>query len=142
MRLLARLELPEFVARAPESAPGLVVLVLASLGGVAITSVAIRPLRPLFRLVGAPERACFVGKSCRIASGRVDADFGYADVNEDAAGLRVDVRCQPPNPLARGSLARLDSWDAKREVYWIRPVEEPANAEAGLVAGASGSEPR
>ena len=142
MRLVSRLELPELVRRAPDSTTATAVLVLALAAGMAITSLAIRPLRPLFRLVGAPERASFVGQSCTITSGRVDEGFGYADVDEGAAGLRVDVRCRLPNPLKSGSLARLERWDAEREVYWVRPVDGPVNAEAGRAAAISGSEPR
>lgn len=142
MRLASRIELPELLQRAPDSTTGLAVLVLALAAGMAITSLAIRPLRPLFRLVGAPERASFVGQSCTITSGRVDEGFGYADVDENAAGLRVDVRCRLPNPLKSGSLARLCRWDAEREVYWVRPVDGPESAEAGRAAAISGSEPR
>jgi len=123
MRLVSRIHLPEVIRRAPESTTGVVVLVLACAAAMAITSVAIKPLRPIFRLVSAPERASFVGKRCTISSGRVDESFGFADVDEDAAGLRVDVRCPSPNPLRSGSLARLETWDAEREVYWVQPLE-------------------
>lgn len=119
MRLVRGLELPEVVRDAPDSATGTAVLLLAFATGVAVTSVAIRPLRPVFRLVSAPSRASFVGKRCTIASGRVDETFGYADVDEDAANLRVEVRCRVPNALRAGSIARLESWDAEREVYRV-----------------------
>jgi hypothetical protein len=142
MRLASKLSLPEWLKQAPDSTTGWVVLVLAGAGGVAVTSLAIRPLRPLFRLESAPVRASFLGSSCTVVSSRVDESFGYADVAEGGAGLRVDVRCRPPNPLRSGSVARLESWDAEREVYWVRPVEGPESAEAGRAAGASGSERR
>jgi hypothetical protein len=130
MRLVSRLHLPELVRRAPESTTGIVVLVLAFAAGMVITSVAIKPLRPIFRLVAAPERVSFVGKSCTISSGRVDESFGYADVDEDAAGLRVEVRCPVPNPLKSGSLARLEKWDPEREVYWVGPVEAAGSSRS------------
>jgi len=131
MRLVRSLHLPELVRRAPESATGTVVLVLAFAAGMAVTSIAIRPLRPLFRLVSAPSRASFVGKHCTISSGRVDESFGYADVDEIAANLRVDVRCRLPNALRSGSVAEIESWDAEREVYWVRPVGVLSEADGG-----------
>lgn len=139
MRLASEISLSDVLKVAvPVGLVGFLVLGLALAVGIALTSVAIRPLRPLFRLERAPPRASFVGRTCTVHSGRVDEGFGYADVEDGGAGLRIDVRCRTPNPLKSGSRASLERWDAEHEVYWVEPAEGPPSAGAE----ASGSEPR
>lgn len=122
----------------PAVVVGIAVLGVALVAALALTGLAIRPLRPLFRIQRAPRRASFVGQTCTVHSARVDESFGYADLEGGGAGLRIDVRCPSPNPLKSGSRATLERWDADREVYWVKPARGPASAEAA----ASGSEPR
>lgn len=119
---------------------GIGVGIVAAAAGLGLTLIAIRPLRRVFDLVPARGRASFVGSSCTITSGRVDAGFGHADVPDGGSWMRVEVRCAEPNGLKSGDAALLDRWDAANDVYWVTPAAVPAQAEGGGDAPVSGSE--
>lgn len=86
---------------------------------VLLTSVAIRPLAPVFRTHSAARRSNLVGKIVTIDTSRVDAGFGAARAEDGGAGLIVQVRCDPPNDLVRGARALVVSYDEAREVYEV-----------------------
>ncbi len=87
--------------------------------GLALTSVAVRPLKPLFKIHTARSRQEWVGSVCTIRTGSVDKDFGQGEIDDGGAGLLLDVRCLEPNTLRRGSPALIYDHDAKRDVYLV-----------------------
>lgn len=103
---------------------GALVGVLAIAAGLVASIVAVRPLRRVFSTPGARGRASFVGSVCRVATGRVDADFGQAEVDDGGAGLLVQVRCSEENQLRRGSHALIFDYDSAREVFKVVPLED------------------
>jgi hypothetical protein len=103
---------------------GSLVALLAVIVGMLFTTWAVRPLRPVFQSHDAPRRATFVGRLCTITTGRVDAGFGQAEIEDGGGGLRVDVRCFEKNPLKRGSRALVFDYDAKAGVYHVSPAHE------------------
>jgi hypothetical protein len=103
---------------------GSLVGLLALILGMLFTTWAVRPLRPVFQTHDAPRRATFVGRLCTITTGRVDAGFGQAEIEDGGGGLRVDVRCFEENSLKRGSRALVFDYDAKAGVYHVSPAQE------------------
>lgn len=103
---------------------GALVGVLAMAAGLAAAVVAVRPMRRVFSTPGARGRASFVGSVCRVATGRVDADFGQAEVDDGGAGLLVQVRCTEENQLRRGAQALIFDYDPTREVFRVVPLED------------------
>ena len=99
---------------------GVSVLAAAVFLGLALTSVAVRPLKPLFQVHRAPARHDWVGSVCTVRTGTVDAEFGQAEIDDGGAGLLLDVRCPEPNELRRGSPALIYDYDAEREVYLVK----------------------
>lgn len=97
----------------------LLLLVCAFIVAVLLTSLAIRPIAPLFRTNPAARRSALVGKVVTIDTSRVDAEFGSARAEDGGAGLIVQVRCESANRLARGHRALVVSYDEAREVYEV-----------------------
>lgn len=78
-----------------------------------------RPLRPLFKVHEAPTRAQVIGKMGVISTGRVDARFGQAKVDDGGAGLIVEVRAATGNALERGERVVLVAWNAEAQAYEV-----------------------
>ncbi|MEE8583335.1 MAG: hypothetical protein V3T83_00625 [Acidobacteriota bacterium] len=110
---------------------GALIGVAAMLIGLVATVIAVRPLRRLFAIAGAPSRASFVGSVCRISTGRVDEDFGQAEIDDGGAGLIVQVRCNEENQLRRGSQALIFDYDPDGEVFKVVALEDDLLRDAG-----------
>jgi hypothetical protein len=105
------------------------VFVGAFLVGVIAGSFSVRPLIPLFSTQSGKRRTDYVGSTCTITTGRVDAGFGQATVVEGGDVLVVPVRCDRPEAeLGRGLQALIIDYDKKRQAYVIVPI--PAEIEA------------
>lgn len=92
-------------------------------------------LRPLGKALDAAKPAHSrdsVGQICTITSGKVDASFGTAHVDDGGAGLNVHVVCAKENSLKKGDRAILVDFDPSKSVYEIDPVDwlEPQEIEA------------
>ncbi|MGB1277360.1 MAG: glycine zipper family protein, partial [Nannocystaceae bacterium] len=89
-----------------------------------ITSVAVRPLFPLFKLHLATRNTDLVGKTCEVSTGRVDARFGQAVLKgEDGGELLIQVRAETPNILRRGSQAVICGYDPQHEEFQIEGLD-------------------
>lgn len=112
---------------------GPLVLVIAFMIAVILTSFVIRPLIPLFETKTAKSRTDYVGSMCTITTGRVDADFGQAKIEDGGDVLVVDVRCDRDSAgLGRGNRALIIDYDRDRLAYLVEPIEQ--------LLGASGDE--
>lgn len=89
-----------------------------------LSSVTVRPLAPLFRTHPGQRRAALLGKVVDVDTSYVDDKFGVAKVDDGGAGLLVQIRCDPPNPLTRGQRALVVSYDEAREVYEVTPIDD------------------
>jgi hypothetical protein len=101
---------------------GVGVLVGAVFLGLAFTSVAVKPMKPLFRIHAAKTRRHWVGHVATVRSGSVDTAFGQAEIDDGGAGLLLDVRCLEANTLRRGDPALIYDYDARGEVYLIKAL--------------------
>ncbi|MEU9378487.1 hypothetical protein AB0D94_32670 [Streptomyces sp. NPDC048255] len=87
-----------------------------------VTRVLVRPLTKLFPDEPGPSRLDFVGLTCVIRTGRVDAGFGQAEVAaEDGSTALVQVRQHGSDPLVLGSTALLYAYDDAGEFFWVAP---------------------
>lgn len=92
-------------------------------GGTIVGSLAARPLAPLYAKNPAKRRRAFLGDTCTISTGRVDAKFGQAEVDDGGAGLLVQVRCDDlDNALGRGDQALIVRFDDTREAFVVTPL--------------------
>jgi hypothetical protein len=85
------------------------------------TAVTLRPMRRLFVTHSALSNASLVGQRCVVTTGSVTATFGQAEVARRGASLTVAVGAAEPNPLTRGSPARILEYDAAADRYLIEP---------------------
>jgi hypothetical protein len=87
------------------------------------TSIATKPLEPIFRHKGGARRRDYVGTVCRIRTGSASDRFGQATVEDGGAGLVINVRIDAGD-LKRGDQALIVDYDAEREAYIIEAYDD------------------
>ncbi|MER7111419.1 hypothetical protein [Streptomyces sp. NPDC000229] len=102
-----------------------VALLFASLvGSWRLTRALVRPLAKLFPDEPGPSLHDFVGSTCTIRTGRVDAEFGQAEVTaRDGSSAVVQVRQDDGGPLGLGSTGLLYAYDDAGEFFWVAPFD-------------------
>lgn len=80
------------------------------------------PLGPLFETHRADENRDLVGKSCRIQTGGVTADFGAAVVLDGASSDVIQVRFRGNGSLSRGDEALIVNYDADTNTFSVEPM--------------------
>jgi hypothetical protein len=95
---------------------------LSAVLGLLCTSVAVRPLAPLFRAKQGTRHDDLVGKVVRVTTGRVDGKFGEAKLEDGGAGLQLQVRCADPDALARDDEALILGWNVETESFEVEPM--------------------
>jgi hypothetical protein len=89
-----------------------------------VAAVVVRPLAPLFDVKLAKTRSDYIGTTCEITTGRVDGDFGQANVEDGGTVLVIPVRCDKPDAkLGRGTRALIIDYDDERHAYVVEPYE-------------------
>lgn len=114
----------------PDWAVGALILVGSFVAAVPATSLATKPLEPLFKLKVGPRRQDYVGTVCRISTGRVDGKFGQATVEDGAGGLIIQVRIDAGAEIKRGDQALIIDYDREREAYVIEAYDAMVEEEA------------
>ncbi|MEU8138139.1 hypothetical protein [Streptodolium elevatio] len=110
-------------AELPDSAHALAATAVL-LGAIAVawtaTRILVRPLRHLFPDEPGPSLLDFVGRTCTIRTGRVDAVFGQAEVTgRDGGTAIVQVRQYGADHLVAGGTGLLYAYDDTGEFFWV-----------------------
>ena len=117
---------PPDLDRTPGLLAACALLVAAPVCAWPVARLLVRPLAPLFSGEPGPSRQDFVGLTCTIRTGRVDAGFGQAEVAaEDGSTALVQVR-QPdgdPSALTLGATGLLYAYEADGEFFWVTPFD-------------------
>lgn len=114
----------------------LVILPVAFVTGLILTSLSVRPLGPLFIVHSAPSRRNLAGRIVEVRSGSVTHDFGQAELADGGAGLILSVRCPKDKRLEKGDLAVIISYDEQADAYdvdkvdWLEPGESIGRYDA------------
>ncbi|WP_329254806.1 hypothetical protein OG223_29075 [Streptomyces sp. NBC_01478] len=96
------------------------------------TKLLVRPLHRLFPDGHGPSRLDFVGLTCVIRTGRVDAGFGQAEVRAaDGSAAVVQVRQPGNDALASGSTGLLYAYDETGEFFWVAPYDSALDPRTG-----------
>ncbi len=98
-------------------------LLISLVGGLLGAAVLLRPLGKALDQSRPARRRDSLGQICTITSGRVDATFGTAQVDDGAAGLNVHVICPKANTLKKGDRAILVDFDSAQDTYEIEPID-------------------
>ncbi|MBF6213278.1 hypothetical protein IU433_24410 [Nocardia puris] len=109
-------------------AAAITVVPLALIAAVAGTRLVVIPLRRFFREQPAPSHTDFVGRICVIRTGRVDEEFGQAElVSADGSSAIIQVRQTERHaataPLKHGDSAVVYDYDRASETFWVAPTE-------------------
>ncbi len=101
---------------------GTAILLLAPVLALPLTSLAIRPLAPLFKHRTATRQKELVGKICVVRTGTVDDTFGEATLEDGGAGLVVRVRIDAGDALKRGEQAVIVGFDEEKDAFLVAPM--------------------
>jgi hypothetical protein len=104
------------------------VLAVALLVAGLVTRLVMRPVGRMLADEQVPSRQDFVGRMCVIRTGRVDLEFGQAEVRAaDGASAVIQVRQQRNQDgeaaLKAGSTALIFDYDADGEFFWVMPYD-------------------
>ena len=110
------------------------VLALSLAIALPLTSLATRPLEPVFKSQSGKRRKDYVGTVCVVRTGRVDARFGQAEIVDGGTHLVVPVRIDT-STLARGQKALIVDYDAEREAYLLEAYDAMLEDEPIATAG-------
>jgi hypothetical protein len=89
-----------------------------------LTSIAARPLAKVFAPKHAPVKSDFIGRTCTVRTGSVNAKFGEATLQDGGAGLVLRIRIEDGKQLGRGEQALIVDYDAERETYLVEPMRD------------------
>lgn len=103
---------------------GLPVILFALYIGVMITSLLIKPLRPLFQKAQQQTVKHVLGQSAIVRTSRVDKDFGEATLEDGGAGLILKVRATGDDEFEKGDRVVLLEHVAEKNVYRVISEEE------------------
>jgi len=89
-----------------------------------LTSIAARPLRPLFRSkAGAKAGRALVGMTVKVTSGSVTDTFGRAEGTLEDATINFSIRCETENSLSKGDEALVIGYDEDAHIYFVEPLD-------------------
>lgn len=108
----------------PGFAVSTLVFLIAFAGSLVATSTSIRPMESLFQTGRVRGGRALVGRTCTVRSGRVDATFGQAEIEDGGAGILVNVRCPNDNDLKKGREALIIDYEPGRDVYVVEPMQQ------------------
>lgn len=100
------------------------VFLLAPVVALPFTSLAVRPLAPVFAPPKVAARQDLVGKVCTIRTGTVTDRFGEAMLEDGGAGLVVRVRIDTSEKLARGDHAVIVGYDEETQEFTVARMDD------------------
>lgn len=99
------------------------VLLGSMLAGLVLAALVLSPIGRAIDPQKARKRRDSLGQICTITSGKVDAGFGTAHVDDGGAGLNVHVVCNKANQLKKGDRALIVDYDHEKDVYDVEPID-------------------
>jgi hypothetical protein len=99
------------------------VLGVGSVVSLLATSLAVRPLAPVFELHREVGKHTLVGREIVVQTLTVDHRFGQARLDTDGSDLILSVRCPSPNTLKKGATALIIDYDPQKNTYLVEPMD-------------------
>jgi len=94
---------------------GLVAFILS----LRLTSLFIKPLRPLFKSVNGATNKDLIGKTAIVRSSKVNLSFGEARLSYDGASHLIKIRAEESSSLKRGDKVVLIEYQAEDGCYFV-----------------------
>ncbi|MFC1748465.1 DUF1449 domain-containing protein [Pseudomonadota bacterium] len=92
-----------------------------------MTSVVIKPLRPLFKKATAHTPKVILGQTAVVRTSRVDNNFGEAMLDDGGAGIILKVRTSDETTFKKGDRVVLLEYEKENNIYYVITEEEFLN---------------
>jgi hypothetical protein len=103
---------------------GTILLLASVVVAYLMTTIAVRPLAPFFRVHHGKSRRALVGKTCVIVTtGEVNEQFGQARLDDAGTEYTLRVRADAGSGLHKGDEAIVIDYDDERDAYVVEAVE-------------------
>ena len=98
---------------------GLWLIILAPFITAPLVAIIIAPLKPLFKKQEEQSSKDIIGRTAKVRSSKVTANFGEAELHDGGAGLILKIRAEEPNKLKRGDQVLLQKYNLAGNTYWV-----------------------
>lgn len=112
-----------------QTAAHFLLLVLAPMLALPVTSIVVRPLVKVFAPHAAVTRTDLVGKVCTVRTGTVTDRFGEGLLDDGGAGVVVRIRVDSGETVKRGDQVVIVDYDEAKQEFTVAPMESLAGDE-------------
>lgn len=98
---------------------GLPVFIVALVAAALITSLILKPFKPLFKNAKQQSAKDFVGRTVIVRTSRVDQAFGEANLDDGGAGMIINVRSMSEDVFSRGDRVVLLNYVSETGIYQV-----------------------
>ena len=99
---------------------GLWTIILAPFITAPIVAIIVAPLKPLFKKQDEQSSKDIIGRTAKVRSSKVTANFGEAELHDGGAGLILKIRAKEPNKLKRGDQVLLQKYNVTDNTYSVK----------------------
>ena len=99
---------------------GLWAIILAPFVTAPLVAIIIAPLKPLFKKQEEQSSKDIIGRTAKVRSSKVTANFGEAELHDGGAGLILKIRAKEPNKLQRGDQVLLQKYNVTDNTYSVK----------------------
>nr|CAM96117.1 putative transmembrane protein [Pseudomonas fluorescens SBW25] len=98
---------------------GIVASVVATVAGMFVAGFLLKPMRPLFKKIGAPTAKSIIGHIATVRSGSVTDNDGVAILEDGGASMILNVRTMNGATFLRGDRVALLEYQAEKNCYIV-----------------------
>ncbi|MCB1583641.1 MAG: DUF1449 family protein [Marinicella sp.] len=102
---------------------GVVLLIVSFLLSVPVTARLIRPFKKIFVSHSAVKKPSLIGMECVVKTGKVNSQFGQAELEDGGAGMILDVRADEALNIRKGDLVILTAYNDDDGSFQVNKVE-------------------
>lgn len=88
-----------------------------------VTKLLTQPFKGLFKFTPPNEVEALLGKTCRVTSTSVSNRFGQAEMEAEAAPLKLHIRSEDET-IQKGDLVRLTDFNTEQQVFYVVKINQ------------------
>lgn len=88
-----------------------------------VTKLLTQPFKGLFKFTPPNQVEALLGKTCRVTSTSVNHRFGQAEMEAEAAPLKLHIRSEDET-IQKGDLVRLTDFHSEQQVFYVVKINQ------------------